>query len=103
MLLRNLLLAGIGAAALAAVSVPAHAAGQQVDRALVQKADWHGGHGGWHGGGWHGGGWHGGYWHRGYWRGGYWGGVYGPYAYAVPPPAYYAPPYYGYPYGYAVP
>jgi hypothetical protein len=94
MTVRNVLLAGIGATALLAVALPAHADGW---RDGGRGGDWH------HGGAWHGG-WHGGHdgWHDRDWRVGRWaygyGPVYRPWIYA-PPPVYYAPPpipYYGY-------
>ena len=74
--------AAIGALAVAAVTIPAHAEWRHVYVAPhVVVVPHHGWNGGWHGG----------------WNGG-WNGAWGvpwsvPYAYGAPPPAVYAPPY----------
>ena len=75
MRLRSVFFAALGAGFLLSASAPAF-------------ADWHGGHGGWHGGGWHGWG------YRGWYGGPY---VYRPRVYYAPPAPYYSYyPYYGY-------
>jgi len=69
MTLRSVLFAALGVGFLVTATAPAF-------------AEWHGGHGGWHGGGWH----HG-WGHRGWYGGPY---VYGPRVYYAPPAPYYS-------------